>query len=267
MTNHRGYAILGAPRTGSNILCEVLTDSGRAGNPDEWYGPSRLHQRLVDWGLAQADSSPTMPRATSWYDYRQRLLSETSAGGVFGLKLFHYQARPLLRSGQLDSLSDFLPEQCRADLKVILMRRDDIVAQAVSVAVAHNTGVYLAGHRPVRTTRRFWEQDTEDDAAAQVLLRSQEHDYAPEWIDRIVAGLRAEYRAWDDWLSGQDLPVLTISYEDMVQRRSATLERVWDHLELGRRSEFPPPRISKQGDSLNASIAERYTSWLGGTSR
>lgn len=259
MDEAHGYVIVGMPRSGTNLLCEVLTETGRAGHPDEWYGPSRLHGRLVEWGLAHPDSTPAIARATSWAAYRQRLFTRTNTQGCFAMKLFPHHAEPLVRSGQAASLLDLVPEPCRENLKVILVRRADVVMQAVSVAVAHNTGVYLKGSDPVPTTIRFWEDGPDRGRPVD----EREAAYDPEWIDDITMKIRQGNRRWSSWIAEQGLPSLDISYEELVDRRSATLTRVHTFLDLETPTRFPPPHIEKQAGRLNEEIAARYRAWRG----
>jgi LPS sulfotransferase NodH len=261
-----GYLVLGSPRTGTNLLCHALRVSGKAGDPDEWYGLSRLHGILEDWGLAHPRSRPEVPQATDWAAYQQRLLEKTSSGGRFGVKVFHYHVERLFHTGQISSPVELLPESCRSDVRVILVARQDVVAQAVSMAVAYRTGIFadVPEERSVPTpTRLAWwrEGPPTPPAAASDVLTVDAFD--PSEIHQMITAIRRHQDFWENWLDSTRLPRVRVSYEDIVNRREITLQAVFDVLGMpDRASEYTDPGLRRQATSLNKRIAERYRDWL-----
>ena len=69
MSAERAYIIACLERTGSNLLCGALRATRRLGDPDEWLGQSRLHNRLVAAGLNAAGSTKAHPRPRDFAQY------------------------------------------------------------------------------------------------------------------------------------------------------------------------------------------------------
>ena len=112
------YLIVGTPRTGSSLLCDLLTQAG-LGVPGEYYEP-RLEQILTAlW----------TPDHTESIDYMDEVFQRRTVDGIFGMKVV--------------SPSDY----DRAILetnphKTIRIVRQDVEAQATSAARAERTGEF-----------------------------------------------------------------------------------------------------------------------------
>lgn len=109
----RGYAVCGAPRSGSNYFCEILGSTGVLGQPREYFNGAV--RRLRD--------DPTYPD-----DPRKQigriLTMGATANGVYALKLFpglFDTVAPHLR------LTEMLP-----NLTFVRLRRRDVLGQAIS---------------------------------------------------------------------------------------------------------------------------------------
>jgi LPS sulfotransferase NodH len=259
-----GYLVLGTPRAGTNLLSHALHVTGQAGDPDEWYGPSRLHDRLRSWGLADPRSRPAAPRATDWPAYQRRLADLTANGGRFGVKVFHYHVEWLFRSGQLRCPVELLPPEFRGDVRVIMISRRDVVAQAVSMAIASRTGIYahLPGVEPVRvpTTLAWWRDEAPPLAPEGRPLTADAFD--PAEIHQIVTGIRRQHAAWTGWLAGTRLPRLDVTYEDLVVRRESVLQSVFGLLGISvRAAGLPAPDLRRQASALNRELIEAYRTW------
>jgi LPS sulfotransferase NodH len=117
----RGYAVCTLPRSGSNLLCDLLSHSGQAGSPAE----------LLHDGAKTAAPRP----AAEWMT--ALAAAGTRQDGPFAIKLFpEHLARLELKHGI--RFFDWFP-----DLKLILLRRRDLLAQAVSLAIARQTGSWV----------------------------------------------------------------------------------------------------------------------------
>ncbi len=118
----RGYAICAVPRSGSNLLCRLLTDTGVLGRPLEYFnGPAR---RTLD--------HPGYPDEPEAQVAAIRTLGATP-NGVYGLKLFPEQ----FRAAQHVRWTEALP-----NLSFVRLERRDRLGQALSWARALQTGQY-----------------------------------------------------------------------------------------------------------------------------
>ncbi|MES0833706.1 Stf0 family sulfotransferase [Nocardiopsis tropica] len=261
-----GYLVLGSPRTGTNLLCHALHATGQAGEPAEWYGTSSLHENLAAQELAHPDSRPEAPRATDWAAYQRALLGRTGSGNRFGVKVFLYHLEPLLKSGQMASPVDLLPDGYRDDVRIITVSRRDVVAQAVSMIIASRTGIFVdvpgVAPRRVPTTTTWWR---EGPPAALVTnpeeLTADLFDSAE--VHQLITAIRRHHSTWSDWLADTRFPTLSVTYEDLVDRRESVLSSTFELLGIHTRAaEFTDPGPRRQATALNDELAARYRLWL-----
>jgi trehalose 2-sulfotransferase len=129
------YLLCGTPRTGSTLLCSLLSSTGIAGHPDSYFrGPDEQ---------AWADELGVPARAGRALDYAEFIAAvrecATSDNGVFGARVIDGLARGSARPDVEVLQEAFGP------LTAIHLRRQDTVAQAVSWARAEQTGYWQEG--------------------------------------------------------------------------------------------------------------------------
>lgn len=117
----RGYAICTSPRTGSNLLCFLLSSTGQLGNPREYF--NFVGRRQYD-----DPNYPTEPAE----QFRRILTIGATSNGVYGLKVFPFQYDAVAPTCAWTKL---LP-----NLKFIWLQRCDVLGQALSYARAIQTG-------------------------------------------------------------------------------------------------------------------------------
>jgi trehalose 2-sulfotransferase len=119
----RGYAVCGAPRSGSNYFCDVLTSTGRLGRPREYFnGDAR--RRYDD---------PAYPDDPALQAERILTLGATP-NGVYALKLF---------PGLFDRVSPHLRlTEALPNLSFVRLRRLDVLGQALSWVRSIQTGQF-----------------------------------------------------------------------------------------------------------------------------
>ncbi|GBU19734.1 MULTISPECIES: Stf0 family sulfotransferase [Methylobacterium] len=109
----RGYAVCGAPRTGSNYFCELLSSTGVLGRPREYFnGAARRVHDDPDY--------PDDPHA----QVARILTMGATPNGIYGLKLF---------PGLFDAVSPHLRlTEVLPSLSFVRLRRRDSLGQAIS---------------------------------------------------------------------------------------------------------------------------------------
>src|SRR3954470_16038967 len=86
MVRQRGYAICTQPRSGSNLLCQVLSSTDRLGHPLEYFnGPARRALGLPDF--------PDAPEL----QIGEILHGGATPNGVYAVKLFASQLAAVSR--------------------------------------------------------------------------------------------------------------------------------------------------------------------------
>ena len=119
----RGYAICTQPRSGSNLLCQVLSSTDQLGTPLEYFnGPGRRALGLPDY--------PDAPKL----QIEAVLRLGATPNGVYAVKLFASQFAAFSRRLRW---MDLLP-----NLHFVYLSRDDLLGQAVSWARALQTEQY-----------------------------------------------------------------------------------------------------------------------------
>ncbi|SNY51652.1 LPS sulfotransferase NodH [Arsukibacterium tuosuense] len=117
-------------RCGSHMLGHALYKTNSFGFPLEYANAGNLarwQQRFGTNNFEQLMSSIMQHR--------------TSANGVFSIKI-HYHHIP--QFGGFKNVMSLFP-----NARYILLSRHDVLKQAVSLAIANQTGVWIAGQRPV----------------------------------------------------------------------------------------------------------------------
>lgn len=251
MSAETAYIVACLERTGSNLLCRALRDTGRLGDPDEWLGRSKLHDRLVAAGLNASGSTSAYPQPRDFAEYVAMLGSSTTSCGVFGVKVHWYQMSAAMADGWVRGLPDVVPSTARGQMTVVRLRRADRVAQAVSIYLAQQTGIYVlpadgSRHNPVRHERPYWGEQAAADVNGE--------------LSQIMASIHQSEQAWDEHLTRLDVPVLSVEYESIVADYVTTVREVVDFVgggDIGE-SDVPRPSTLRQANELNDRLAANY---------
>lgn len=201
-------------RAGSTLLAEGLVGAGGYGVPLEYLQRGAMERRFARF------AAPSM-RA-----YASRVMrARTSASGVFGIKLFWPEARAL------EDLPDPL---------VIWLRREDIVAQAVSTWTALVTHVW-------RSTAPSATEVPYDRARLVALVAMHAHHDA----------------CWQAALGGQASgDVITVTYERLAAAPLPVMNSVVTALAqrgMPPDGAIPDPRLARQASRISQDLATRLT--------
>jgi trehalose 2-sulfotransferase len=221
----RRYVICSTPRSGSWLLCRQLVNAG-IGVPSEYFNVGHLYPLCERWGLDPLDTHAYL---------RALHARRTTPNGAWGAKVQwpHYvDRRAALKIGLF------------RDALAILLVREDIAAQAVSLHLSRITGIW--------------------DFTGRVATRPAQ---GVEWgdPDHIAACEReivAETRAWRDLFAAQRIGTLVLRFEDLVVDQPGTIERVASELGIADHRHHPPePRDSPfppELESTRRAIVDRW---------
>jgi trehalose 2-sulfotransferase len=180
----RGYAICTSGRSGSNLLCQYLSSTGVLGYPLEYFnGDGRRmlgHPEYPDDPAKQIDCILTMG---------------ATPNGIYGVKVF---PRQFDRIEQSIHWTQLLPE-----LAFVLLRRRDILGQAISTVRAAQTGQW-------RSTM-----------AAQGTAR-----YDGAQIYQSPQGAVRDYARWDIFFARKAVAPTVIVYEDLLADPQSAVDQV-----------------------------------------
>ena len=237
------YFICATPRSGSSLLLGLLESTCVAGRPEAYFREPDEPFWAERWGIA--------PAADGRLDYAEFVRAATAAGrtgnGVFGAKLMW---------GTLDEVVDKLaavyPDDAGSgadltlltrafgDIRFVYLRRDDVVAQAVSWLRAEQTGTWYIG-------------DSTPGAGAE------EPRFDVTGIRRYAECIAQHNAAWEQWFSSFDIEPHIVGYEQLCADMVGATRGVLDFLQL----ELPAgrdivARHQRQSDELSAQWIDRY---------
>jgi len=236
-------------RCGSNVLCEALSRTGVVGHPTEYFTPAFPEAEALGHDLAGFEASAWARRngVDSIGDFMARVLDEGStSNGVFGAKLPWNAFVSLL--GKLRSLphaADLDPIDLLASvlgpLRFVRVQRRDRLRQAVSWALASQTGHY-ASH----------------EAAIRPPIRPPTFDL--ELIDGLLREIDESERNWDSFFADCGSEPLVVFYEDLGCDLPGVVRRLLDWIGESPAAgvDFSDLRHQRQSGLVNEEWVARY---------
>lgn len=236
-----GYFICGSPRSGSTTLCDLLARTGVAGNPESYFRTESIADYAKSWGCSASTND--------WgHSYIEGVVKNgTGPDGSFGLRIMWSNMPMFLR--QMASLySEISTDKQRIQQAFgvnhfVYLYREDKVAQAVSLVLAKQTGLWhLNADRSIR----------EGTGGAG------EPEYDPTAIKHELDMLISEAHGWSEWFDEQTITPLRLSYEDLATAPQAALAHVLSG--IGKAVEYPLPAVgtSPTNTVLNAVWRDRF---------
>lgn len=222
------YVICTTPRSGSNLLCDLLSSSGVMGKSREFLNPTgSILPISKKANLIDRESRININ------DYIQYIINNfSSANNCFGIKVFFEQIKPLV---QLKEIQQFL-QQC----KYVWLVRQDIIAQAVSMYIADETDT--------------WKSFVKEKKSRNLV------EYNEEKIARWVERLKKQNLNWADFFLVNRIEYLKVTYEDIVINHNQICHDIcrFCGIEYHDRFSLENVRYQKQGDDLNEKFTEMF---------
>lgn len=228
------YLICSTPRSGSNLLCEALANTGLAGHPQEFFSPSVQATLVGRWG---ADTIAA---------YLAELCDRTTTpNAVFGAKLMAGHLPQLLSDLRaLPGLADLEAPAVLAaalpGLRYVWIHRSDRLRQAISLLRAQQTDTWI---RPGTADR---------------------HHVAPRFdrakIRDRMAHLDAVEAGWRDFFADAGIDPIHVHYEELVADYEGTARRVVAELGITAPTDlrFGERRLEAQADELTEQWVQRF---------
>jgi LPS sulfotransferase NodH len=228
---YQSIFVCGVQRSGTWFLAHLLHRTGVVGLPNEWFHPGDVAQFMKDWGVS------------SYREYLARVFEAgTSANGVFASKLmwnyfaeFQFEVRRVTGNYGADDAS--LIGSVFPRPRFVWIRREDVVAQAVSWSKASQTGQYGPGQ-----------------------ARKAEPVYNFDEIDALAALVRFHDGAWRRWFAAHGIEPFELTYENLCA------DPVGLTLEILAFTELEPspgvtiaPLHERQADEVSAEWIARYS--------
>lgn len=246
MTNpiDTGYLICASPRSGSTLLCDLLSRTDVAGRPASYFRPASVEGYAQRWGI---DQSGPMWGAAYVDAVRAHGTDGTRCFGarIMGTDLPSVMARLRSLYPGRDGDAAMLRREFGIDVYVHLSREDRL-AQAVSLVLAQQTGL--------------WHRNA-DGSVRQGTAEGSTPVYDRSAIDAELRSLDHEAGIWAAWFEAADIEPLHVTYEQLAADPAGHAQRVLDA--LGREAIVPPPGTARLADSTNAEWTARHRAGTG----
>ena len=246
MKQTESYIVCATPRSGSTLLCDLLTETGEAGQPNSYF-----RREDISWWAEQFGVSTVDWRSEHEFDqaYLAAVLRQGNAGTrTFGLRLMWESVADL--SKRLDSFYPDLDSdnaRFRAAFGTpvyVHLSREDKVAQAVSLLRAEQTGL--------------WHVNA-DGTERERLKAGEAPVYSAQNLSRLVTELEEHDRCWTRWFHEQGIDPLRVTYERLSAAPQATLEAVLSAFGVDPvLAEAVEPGTAKLADCESHEWAERF---------
>lgn len=236
------YFVCAIPRTGSSLLLGLLDSTGVAGRPQAYFREPDEPLWAERWGLS--------PPSLDYTGYvRAAIAAGRSGNGVFGAKLMGGTLDELVAKlaavhPSLAGNDAALLERTFGRTRFVHLRREDVLAQAVSWLRAEQTGTWYAG-------------------GSGEIGGAGGNGAAPRFdagrIQELIQLIEEHNAGWERWFASSSVSPLRVTYEELDADVTGVTRRVLDFLGLalpeGRVIE---PRHRRQADTLNAQWIDRF---------
>ena len=273
------YLVCTTPRSGSTALCGLLTGTGLAGRPDEYFQQLRSTGRPMrprDYleGVAPDIVPPEAhdgeleehqlydPRRFSGFEEYVEWVKNraTTPNGVFGAKImWPYMAGLVDRlttvPGKRETVApDELLGQTFPGLRYVWLRRMDKVRQAVSLWRALQTWNW-------RKDAGAASRGPHEQAAGPPLR------YSFEAIDHLRRRLISYDRAWEIYFEGTQTRPLTITYEAFTHEMHESVTWILRHAGVRHPADahYDVPGTARQSDELSEQWVTEFRATFAGT--
>lgn len=218
------YMIASTPRCGSHLLGHLLTEGRKYGVPLEYLNGGNL---------------PYWKKKFNTKDIKETLVevkkNRTTPNGVFGFKAHWMQYRRYIKSGIYKDILN-----CES---IIWIYRADILKQAISLSIAHQTGQWISSI-PSEESKSL--------------------SYSYENIRDLANKIHKWNNAWRDYLSSQKTHkcrALKVCYEDLIE--NINLVQIIASFISGDESNISlKEKTKKQASTINKEWEERFLNEL-----
>jgi LPS sulfotransferase NodH len=213
----RGYALCTTQRSGSNYLCQLLSSTNLLGRPLDYFNGAGRREK--GWEGYPDDVEAQIDMI---------LDNGSTSNGVYGSKVF---------AGVLDALESIDWLARLPQLRLIYLRREDLLAQAISLVIAEQTGAWRSTAAP-----------------------RDEPTYNARAIARAMAGIARDDARWRLYFASKDTRPLEITYEQLSAGPQTTIDAVASFMGVTPPLIIDPSQVevAVQRDELNRAWRGRF---------
>ncbi len=236
----RSYFICAVQRSGSNLLCDALSETGIAGSPEEhflWLRPShKKHEYIQQHNLLENPID-----YVNWIKERG-----TSPNRVFATKvMWDYFGNTIMTMKRIPKYQHANPLQIISDLfpnfTFIRLSRRNKLKQAISQVKAAQTRNYSS----------FVDQHSNE---------ISEPFYDADHITARLKFIADSEAGWKQFFHHFGIKPLSICYEEFAENLNKTVESILDFVQIDYQKPLvlSPPRRKKLANTVNEEWERRY---------
>ncbi|MCE8006257.1 Stf0 family sulfotransferase [Aestuariivita sp.] len=246
MSEYAAYILCTAPRSGSTLLCTLLTSTGAAGHPRSYFHTPSLADWREGLGLPLPGPAPDLDNLAEIMDAAKR--AGSAGTDLFGLRLqrgsFEFFAQQLdrLHPGRTRIADRFAVAFGRT--RFIHLTRPDKLAQAISLVRARQGGL--------------WHK-APDGTELERLSPARPPVYDRNLIAQTLAEVTTLDQEWVAWFDAEAITPLRVTYDDLAADPVATVAGLL--ADLGRdpaQADGIAPQVAKLADKTSQDWADRF---------
>lgn len=241
-----GYIICATPRSGSTLLCDMLEATGVAGRPDSFFmADPDPHWHQV-WGLPRPGAPDDAAYARAFVAAARR--AGRDAAGRFGMRLMQRDLDRFLGLVQLAcpegrNTRDRLT-RCFGRCLFVHLTREDKLAQAVSLVIAQQTGLWHI---------------TASGAERERLAPPAPPRYDRDRITQALSDLTGQDRLWADWFTRTGIRPIRLTYKALSADPGAEVARLCRSLGVAPPGPQPlRPDLGRLSNAVNTDWINRF---------
>ncbi len=225
------YLIAITPRSGSTMLCDLLTQTNLMGKPNEYLNPDYINDRINKY----SDKKSLAEMFTKTIEYGMNNKK------MFGIKASYYQVEPFIEKKIFNIL---LP-----NIKVINLFRRNILKQAISLYIAAETKFFHTG-------------DNEEKRSE--LLNNLKFD--KNKIFNRISEIYQEELGWISYLDNNSYSYLKLFYEDNIKDMNKIIKMILLYNgieeEVALKTIIKESKFKKISNTINDDFYKQYLSDL-----
>jgi trehalose 2-sulfotransferase len=230
-----------SPRSGSTLLCDMLSRTGVAGAPASYLRPASIAWYSTEWRV---------PASQGVWDERYLAAirhHSANGSGCPALRIMWSDMPAVLaRLRTIDPtlISDRARVQRLLGIEhFVHLRRNDLVAQAVSLVLAGQTGI--------------WHKNA-DGSAREIDSDGAEPIYDEQRIAAELRMLEVEAEGWETWFESQSISPVRLTYEDLAADPAKALTDVLEAIGRPVRPPLPGPGTARLAKHINDEWASKF---------
>lgn len=246
MSAYSSYILCTSPRSGSTLLCKLLSATGVSGHPGSYFHEPSLAAWREDLNVDVMREEGE--RALLHRIFATAIEKGTRGTDLFGLRLQRHSFDFFMKQLAIlhpDGASDLARlEAAFGKTLFIHLTRTDKVDQAVSFVRAEQSGL--------------WHK-APDGTELERLSEPQPLEYDPVALQECHDRFTRFDLEWTDWFASEGISPLRMTYEDLAADPQAALRQVLEHLGCdGSEADNVVPGVAKLADATSADWITRF---------